>query len=86
MMLFWDPRLILRRLTAIVPLPKPGERGSGRTASGPSHGGPRCDCCPRRRAFVLIDPRRPGERVPCPSCGRPIGFVKPPDEDLPPLE
>jgi hypothetical protein len=85
MMPLWDPHLILRQPTAMIALPKSGECGAGRSAPLRSHRGARCGCCPRCRAFVRIEPRRPGEMVPCPSSGRPIGFVKPLDDALPPL-
>jgi hypothetical protein len=86
MMPFLDLRQIFRNLTASIPVPKTGVLGSERAFSHHHHPGPRCGCCPRCRAFIRIEPRRPGEMVPCPSCGRFIGFVKPLDGDLPELE
>jgi hypothetical protein len=86
MMPFWDARLIVRQLKAMIAMPKTGAFGPGRSSSHRADPGPRCGCCPRCRAFVRIEPRRPGEMVPCPSCRRPIGFVKPLEADLPPLE
>jgi hypothetical protein len=86
MMPFWDARFVLRQLTATIPVPKTDAPGSGRTSSHRRDPGPCCGCCRRCRAFIRIEPQRPGEMVPCPSCGRFIGFVKPLDADLPALE
>jgi hypothetical protein len=57
MISFWDPRMVLRQFTAMIPLPKPGVRGAGRSASRRSRLGPHCGCCPRCRAFLCIEPR-----------------------------
>ena len=86
MMPFGDMRLLFRQLTAMIPLPKSGTSGPGRSSSHRVKPGPRCGRCPRCRAFVRIEPRRSGAMVPCPSCGRPIGFVKPLEDNRPPLE
>src|SRR5262249_5591621 len=82
----WDPQYALRQLNAMLPPPRAEPPGSGGASSHRANRGPRCGCCPRCRAFVCIEPRRPDEVVPCPSCGRPIGFVKPLEADLPRLE
>jgi hypothetical protein len=85
MMPFWDVRLVVRQLTAMIPPPKTGTLRSGRSPSHRAEPGLRCRGC-SRRAFVRIELPRPGEIVPCPICGRFLGFVKPLDADVPPLE
>ncbi len=84
---YWDPQYALRQIKAGIRLPRAEDRKASRSPAHAGHDhGVRCGCCPRCRAFVRIAAAPRGHTLPCPNCGQLIGFLKPLDDDLPPLE
>lgn len=84
---YWDPQYALRQIKAGIRLTRGDDRGASRShASLGRSQEARCGCCPRCRAFVRIPAAAPGIAVPCPACGQFIAFVRPPEDEPPPLE